>query len=429
MLFAFFLLMAIGSVVTAHELQLPNHKSTSSLDERTYKKLQKLQEKIEADEFADAEEGLKNLLSSKSISTYAETQILNSLGYLYFTQERYSEAIDIFEKIIVIDKVPTPLFLQSVNSLAQLYMIEEDYHQAIHYLKDWFALLKQQEGRNKVTPQANDYALLAQLYYLLNDLPLALANINKAISIYEEKGKLAKENWLQIKLSIFYQQDLFNEMVSVLELLCEYYSKPTYWSQLASTFAQLEKFDRQLQTLDIAYINNNLEKERNLLSFVSLLAQKGDFHRAGTILEKHLNNGDIKSNKRNWQRLGNYWYNAKEIRRSLTAMEKSISYEEDIRLLLRLANINLHLQQYSLAQDFANQVIKAKDVDNRDTINAYVILGIASVSKKDFSLARESFEQAANIEGSKKNRAEEFQNWLNFIDYEEAQYQLAQEYL
>ena len=74
----------------------------------------------------------------------------------------------------------------------------------IDALLQWFDMTE--------TPNAGAYVVLAQGYYQLKDYDKALFNVEKAISMYNEKGKLPKEQWYNLARFLYFEKNDVNKM-------------------------------------------------------------------------------------------------------------------------------------------------------------------------------------------------------------------------
>ena len=88
---------------------------TGSMSERVYKRLSEAQalaapedESMEPD-FAAAEAQLKEIAALKGLSEYEEAQLYNFYGFIYYSQEKYQQSIQAYEKVIALQEIPPGL--------------------------------------------------------------------------------------------------------------------------------------------------------------------------------------------------------------------------------------------------------------------------------------------------------------------------------
>lgn len=415
---AIFFLGATFSVCSYGDASAGKNRNTPALRESVYKKLSSVQKAIEEEAFQEAEKKLTKLLESGRLNSYEKAQAYNTQAFLFYSQEEYSRAITSYQAILQQDNIPLVLELTSRYSLAQLYSAEEQYVKALDMLAQWFTL-------NKL-PSASALALRAQLEYQLNKKILAYEHIQQAIALYREKNKTPKEQWWLLLRAIYYDNENFSEMIVVMEYLVKAYPKPEYWLQLANLYGQQQWFDKQLQTLDSAYIKGYLKKESQLLQLAYLLIEEGTPYRAGEMVEEGINNNVIEKTEDNWRLLATAWYNAKEIEKAIVAMEKMAALSSQSRPYEQLASLYLSKDRYQEAIQAAESALDKK---NTDRVKVYTLLGSAYLYSHRYSEAINAFEVAIDQSLREEKSSTQLSQWLEHAKQEKERYHLVKEYL
>src|SRR5699024_2231912 len=142
--------------------------------------------------------------------------------------------------------IPVSLEASTTLTLGQLYGQEENYRKALEFMLKWTDYV------SEIRP--DQYYVFASLYYQVNDMNSALANINEAVRLVEADGKIANESWLTFQRSIYFEREDYKNGVVVVEKLARHYPKASYWRQLAQIYAMLERNKDKLAALESAYL-------------------------------------------------------------------------------------------------------------------------------------------------------------------------------
>ena len=141
------------------------YKKARALQASTAKKMAKVNEALEVvddkGETAPDMETVTRILTElrndkDELKSYDRSVMWNAWAYVYFSSEKYTQAMDAYRKLIAEPEVTIPLRTGALLSLGQLYMVQEDYERGIQYVLQW------QKEIEKVTAQS--YALLGQAY-------------------------------------------------------------------------------------------------------------------------------------------------------------------------------------------------------------------------------------------------------------------------
>ena len=133
------------------------YKKARALQASTAKKMAKVYEALEVvdekGEPAPDMETVTRILSElrddkDELKSYDRSVMWNAWAYVYFSSEKYAQAMDAYRKLIAEPEVTIPLRTGALLSLGQLYMVQEDYERGIQYVLQW------QKEIEKVTAQS-----------------------------------------------------------------------------------------------------------------------------------------------------------------------------------------------------------------------------------------------------------------------------------
>ncbi|MEJ2443395.1 MAG: tetratricopeptide repeat protein [Exilibacterium sp.] len=405
-----------SGVVFAQEKkeEKPKYKTrkTPALRESVYKKLAVVQELTNPEEkdkkpnFPEALKELKDIQEdSKKFNQYELAQLYNYFGFVYYSLENYKQAIKYYK--LVIDQspqIPEGLELGTLYTIAQLYFVLEDYRNAIVALDKWMAA--------SPIVGADAYVLKAQGHYQLEQKEQSLKAVNKGIALYEEKGKVPKENWLSLQRALYYDKGDNKKVIEILEKLVRHYPKITYYKQLAGMYGAVNREKDQMHMLEATYLIGGLEKEKELLNLAYLLMGEEVPYKAAKIIDEGIKAKVIEDTSKNLDLLATAWRLAQEIDKSIPEMEKAAKKSENGDLYARLAGVYLDSDQNEKALDAGGKALKRGSIKRPDQL--YIVTGMARANIGKFNDAIKDFKQAA-----KDKRSRRFaKQWIQFCESE-----------
>lgn len=400
----------LGTAFAQEEKKKPEQKTkrTQAMNNKTYEKLQAAQEAVEAKDIDGALEILDDLMANtrRPPNDAEKANIYNMYAFIYYSKEDTQSALKYYKLIVGLEQAPEGAITQARYSVAQLYFVTEQYREGINALLEWFEY-------TTAPPTANAYVMLAQGYYQLKENDDALKNIETAISLYREKGKIPKEQWLGMQFFLYYEKKDIKKAVAILHEMLDHYPKKQYWMQLSGMYADLNQEIKQMSALEAAYVQGLLVKEKELVNMASLYLMTDTPYRAAKILDAGLNKDkSIESTSRNRELLGASWRQAQEVKKAIPEMALAAEMSSDGDLYARLCNVYLSNDQYEKAIDACNKGIKRGGVKRVDQANIYK--GMAHYELKQYKSARSAFIQAAKDKRSAKIAGQ----WVKFMEKE-----------
>lgn len=380
-------------------------KRTLAMNNKTVEKLTAAQEAVEAKDMRGALKILNDLENGKKPLNDAELgNVLNMYAFIYYTQEDYPNALKSYARIITLPEAPEGIVIQARYSVAQLYFVTEQYRKGVDALLDWFKVT--------TSPTANAYMLLAQGYYQLKEYDNALENVETAIGLFREKGKIPKENWLGLQRFLYYEKNNYRKVVEILDELLVHYPKKQYWMQLSGMYSELKEDSKQLSAMEVAYVQGMLEKEKELLNMAYLFLGSDVPYKAAKVIDKGIKAKVIEPTSKNLDLLGSAWRQAQEVKKAIPEMAKAAAKSDKGDMWARLCSIYLDNDEFKKAVDSCAKGIKKGGVKRIDT--AYLVKGMAHYNLKQYKSARTAFNNAAKDKRSKKYATQ----WIRFMDRE-----------
>ena len=414
------------------------YKKARALQASTAKKMAKVYEALEvvddkgepAPDMETVTRILTELRNDKDeLKSYDRSVMWNAWAYVYFSSEKYTQAMDAYRKLIAEPEVTIPLRTGALLSLGQLYMVQEDYERGIQYVLQW------QKEIEKVTAQS--YALLGQAYFSLEDYKKSLSSIETAIKLAEEEGYKPRENWYVIMAanisemkSEIGEKESLRRQLPIYEILVNLYPKKLYFIQLGGVYGQLGRERDYMITLKAAHAKDFLDKESEYKALAQLLLLNKNPYWAAEVLisgqKKMITIVDeeteeekivpvVKDTEKNLKLLADSLRMAQEIDRAIPVLEKAASMSKDGESYVLLGNLYLSEDRVNEAVASIKKGLEKGKIKNLSQV--YLTLGQAYFELQEFEEAKKNFRIAAR--DKKKKIKTQANNWIKYTENEE----------
>lgn len=307
------------------------------LSEATYKSLNAAQEKMEQQQYRQAEADLKKLVGETDAGSYERAVVLQTLGYLYSETEEYKLAAEQFEYALGLNALPEDVTHNLRYNLAQLLISDGAYQKGIDLLTQW--LNKESQANSSA------YVLLATAYYQINQFTNAVEAIRTAI----QRDNSPKENWYRLQLSAHMEMQQYNHAINVLEILIERFPiNKTYWDQLAALYAQQ---DKRLTSLAVQMLAKrlNLGEKDTVLRLANMYRYLNIPYKSAQLLQKSMDDGVIERNFKNLESLADSWLAARENENATQVLARMQSMDSSGETDLKLARVFISMEQWDEA--------------------------------------------------------------------------------
>ena len=319
-----------------------------------------------------------------SCNPYELSQVYNYLAWISYSLEDSKSAIKYYNKVLAQSpQIPWGLELQTRFTLSQLSFAEGDYRDALNQLNDWMKVSS--------VIGADAYQFKATICYQLKDKACALKEINRAISMIEAKGDIAKEPWYNLQRAIFFEDEDYKAALKNLHLMVKHYPKKSYWTQMGGVYGLLGDEVNQLAALEAAYLMGALTKETELVNLAYMYLNADTPDRAAKVMEKGLKNNIIKPSAKNLEVLGIAHRSAKNIKDAISAMEKAAAKSDNGDIYGDLVALYMDIDQAKEAIEAGKKARKKGELRDPEIVN--LNMGIAYVELKQFSNAISAFDR------------------------------------
>ena len=362
------------------------------------KKLMKVQELAEVEDFQAALEVLEPLSKKTRLKKFDRATVYQMMGYMLGAQEKYTEALAAFEVALAVDYLPDSAMQQLKYNLGQLYLGQENYDRAIELFEAWL------DGAEQ--PDAQAHFMITIAYAGKEDWASALTHARTTVTL----SKTPVENRLRLLLAVEYQNGNMVETLDVLKQLVTLFPKKDYYMQLAFGYSNIGDEEKALAMLELAYQLDYLDKERELTQ----LTQRYLYHSlpwpASQVMAKGIEDGTVENTADNLELYANSLLHAREYTSAIVPLSEAAELSTDGDLYVRLAQVHLEVEDWRKARTALQSAIEKGGL--RDVGSAQLLLGISNYNEDRFLSAQTAFQAAAEEEKS----ANSANKWLKYVE-------------
>lgn len=377
-------------------------KKAEAVSKQVYEKLTKAGEMQEAKNYSGAIKILDSLKNSGKLTEYELSNVLNYYGFVYYAQGKTGKAIKAYEELMALPNLEPQLRLSTMYTTAQLYTTTDNYSKAIRLLQEWF--------KTAPNPAPEPYILLAQNYYQIERYSDMIKPIEAAMEVARKRDKPVKEDWYNLLNYAYFQKEDYRKVRDIQKILLASWPKKRYWTSLAGAFTELGEESNLLAAYDAAYTQGFLQTDPELRTMAQLYMQGEVPYKAATLLDKHMESGQVKKNEKNYRLLSQAWSLAQEDRKAIPALTKAASLNSSGDLNVRLATSYLNLGEDKACIKSAQEALRKGSLKKPDS--AQITLGMCHYNEAQYKSARAAFVQAAKTTRSKKLANQ----WIRVID-------------
>ncbi len=381
-------------------------RKTPAMREQVYNKFAAAQEAIEAGDEAKAEDVLGDVQRMKNLNSYEVAMMWNTYAYIYYSQEKYGQAIDAYKNVLAQEELPYSLEHTTIFSLAQLYFVSEDYRTAIDYMNQWFRVAE--------SPGPDAYIIVGQAYYALEDYRGGLPYVERAVALAKEQGRDVRENWYLLLRAMYWELEDMPKVKDVLFELLTKWPKKQYWTQLAAIYGEMDDEKRQFAAYEAAYFQGGLTRGSEMLMLANLYLYHEIPYRAAVILEDGIGDGKIEATSSHLRTLAQAWADAKEMEKAIPALERAARVADDGDIYVELSNILVDREEWEAAEAAASKALDKGSLNRPDL--AHIARGMALFNMERYEEAKSAFRRARNFSQSKRVAAQ----WVRYVGNEQA---------
>ncbi len=318
---------------------------------------------------------------------YAKSSTQRHLARHYVQNKEYDKAIQYYEDAIAEGGLSVYANTEMLQELIQVYMLKPDYRGAINSLSKY----ESQGGKLNT----NLYLIKAHASFEIKDFVTTSESLDKAMA----SSNSHDSKTLNRALSLYYQIGNYQKSADILEQLLKLNPhEPETWRRLASMHIKLGRRDDALVTIALAWEKNIPFRHQDVVLLSDLYASSNNPHKAARILEIGIERQLVQPNAKEYQRLFNYWLQAREKDKALVALQKAADMKQDTELELYLAQLYMEGEEWRKMQDTILKTCQ-QHLKDKYVSRANLLLGISQLKLGDEDTARRSFINATLIGG------------------------------
>jgi len=259
---------------------------------------------------------------------------------------------------------------------------------------------------------------MGQVYYQMKDYPSAIGQIEKGITMAQERGLDVKENWWQLLRYLYFEREDWDKVLEILEILVRDFPKRDYWMQLAGVYGQEGMDQRQIQAMEAAHVGGFLTRENDILGYAGLLMQEEVPYRAAKWIEQGFEQEIIEVSPKTLRQLGQAWQMAQEVDKAIPVFERAGKLSDDGEILDRLSTLYLEKDEFAKCMTAASAALDKGGL--KKAYNTQIVLGMCQFNRDRLTGARKTFVTARNGARNAKSKSAEriASQWIRYIDSE-----------
>lgn len=348
---------------------------------------------------AQSVEQLEQQLDSLT-DPYAIASTTRHLARQYIELRQYDKAIAYYRAALDAEGLSDIADRELLRELARVYLLNEDYGSAAGALENVLQF--------NLVPEAADYLLLARAWFRSGDYVAAVATLDQLMD-----SDLSLDNMqLRHVLALYYQAGAYSQCSGLLqELLERDPDNPEYWHQLTAIYLLQDKRREALNQLTLAYEKGVSFREQDIFLLADLFAVNDNPHSAARVLQEALEKQVIAGSGEHFRKQFEFWLQAREKDRAITALGHAASLTGDTELYLYLAQLFSEKENWQAMQDTVLAACSS-ELEDRYVSRANFLLGVSQLKLGDPTGARRSFINATLIGGDSGQAAQ----WLRFME-------------
>ena len=374
-------------------------KKQQTITERAYKRLEQAHAALGDKNYAEVITKLQQM-EQINLNDYESALMYQTYGFLYADQGQYGQAIVYFERCLGLEALPDAAQQGMLFSLAGLYSAESQFQKTIDTMLRWLP--------NEPDPKAEAFIMLAAAYSELKRYGEALPWVEKAIA----KSDTPKESWYQLLVAIQFELSRYKAAASTLQRMVSYWpDKLNYWEMLSGAYQQDGNDIQAAAAMRLAYRRGLLETENKLLNLARMIMFVEDPYQGARLIEAEMQSGRIERTKKNLELLLSAWSGSKEFEKAIGVIDQLASMTGNGEYYLQKAQLYAERGAWSDVVPAAEQAIARGGLRKPGT--PWILKGMAEAELGRFNDAIDSLTEAKKFDGSIKDQAE---GWIDFVN-------------
>jgi hypothetical protein len=378
-------LLAVASLAVTTQSSLAADKPKEQQISRVIaKEMTAAQKALQASQWAEALKNLEAAEQKSPLTPFDKKTIYDFKGFANVRLNHLKEAEQDYEQALATGQYSPEDAAKTTRMLFRLSAGNQQYPKALEYGK---------QVAEAGSANADDLAVMSQIYYLQKDCKNSAVWADKAISAARKAGETPKENLFQFKLQCASDAGDNGAMATVLVDLIKLTNKTNYWNTLLRIERQDERDDHNLLMIyRVMYDTNSMTAGSDYMEMAQLLGDAALPGEAASVLDKAVSSGMFteQKDKDRAARLANSLKpRAETDKKGEAAFDAEASKNPAGELDTKSGEVYYGSGDYQAAVTAIARGIDKKGIKHPD--EAYVYLGRSQVALKNTAEAKKAF--------------------------------------
>ncbi len=390
--------VSLKKELKSRRLRLP-----SEVLNRRLKRVHTLMKKKDSQKALNMLEKMQNRFKNQKASL---VQIYRLKAQVYSVQENFPQALQAYQKAMELNTMSYREHLSVLYQTVTLYLYEGKLAEASGQMDEWLCL------SSKIPASA--YVLKAMILIQKRQKNKALPLIMEAL----KQSSSPREAWLFLAANLWVEKENYKKALPLLKKLVAFYpSRKKYWKLLSQVRLRLGKEKQSLVSFDLSHKLQFVEKEKEILNLTRLFFNQGQPLKAAQILEKAMEEKQVKTNEKHYELLGDFWFQAQEKQKAFQAFKKASRHARAGTIFVKIARHYMEEEQWQSAVLFFQQALEKDQLKDKEQV--YIQMGTALFRLKKYARAIQSLEQIMAMEAEAK-WIKQAREWINHIKAQSA---------
>src|ERR1700674_5360172 len=284
------LMLAVASAAVTTQSPLAAEKAKEQQISRVIaKEMTAAQKALQASQWAEALKNLEAAEQKSPLTPFDKKTIYDFKGFANVRLNKLKEAEQDYEQALATGQYSAEDAAKTTRMLFRLSAGNQQYSKALEYGK---------QVSDAGSANADDLAVMSQIYYLQKDCKNSGLWADKAIAAARKAGEAPKENLYQFKLQCASDASDNTAMAATLVELIRLTNKTSYWNTLLRIERQDEREDRNtLMIYRIMYDTAAMTTGSDYIEMAQLLGDAALPAEAQTVLEKAMSSPGLISDQ------------------------------------------------------------------------------------------------------------------------------------
>jgi hypothetical protein len=349
------------------------------------KEMTAAQKAMQANQWSEALKNLEAAEQKSPLTTFDKKTIYDFKGFAYIKMNNLKAAETAYEAALATGGYTPEETARTERMLFRLAAGNQQYPKAIEFGK---------EASDAGVANADDLAVMSQLYYLEKDCKDSAIWGEKSAAASRKAGEAPKENLYLFKLKCADDANDTPGKIAALYDLVRLTKKTEYWNNLIRLERQDERDDHNvLMIYRIMYDTKSMNADTDYIEMAQLLGDAGLPGEAQGVLEAAMASPLMKDEhkERTTRLLNSMKARADTDRKGLAQLDAEAAKNASGDLSVKTGEVHYGFGEYPAAVTSINAGLQKGQVKRPD--EAYVYLGRSQVALKNIPDAKKAFGQ------------------------------------